>query len=144
MGANPIPLYWQGQLQADSIQRFILPGTMGLFIQSIVINVDNGDIQITNVNFVKKRGFRQFDGTVNIVEAGYMTVQNMLPFDFYRGIILNEDIGMTMFDNSGVDTDFSISLIPARRGEFPFVGKAKDAPLAPVVIPPPERGPLPV
>lgn len=143
MGANPIPLCWQGQLQADQIQRFILPGTMGLFIQAIVISVDNGDIQITDINFVKKRGFRQFDGTVNIVEAGYMTVQNMLPFDFYRGIILNEDIGMTMFDNSGVNTDFSIILIPARRDAFPFVGKATRVPLTPVAIPPPERGPLP-
>ena len=115
MGANPIPLYWQGELAIGTIQRVVLPNTGGLFTQAIIINVDNGDIQISNMNFVKIKRFRQMDGTVNLTQRQFVTVQNQYVFSFFHGIVLVDDIELTLFENSGVATEVSISVIPARR-----------------------------
>lgn len=135
LGDQPIPLYWQGMIDADQTQRILLKNTAGLLVQSLIISVDDGDIQISQMNFVKQRPITQMDGTTNVTVRNYKTVQNQVVYDFYRGIRLQEDIMMTLFENGSADTEFSIMAIPARKGEFPFTAKSSEKPMASAMSP---------
>jgi hypothetical protein len=64
-------------------------------------------------------------------------------FPFYNGIVLQDDIAMTLFENGSADTEFSITVIPARR-ESQFQPKGfppqREGRFVAEVVPPPWEG----
>ena len=136
MGLNPVPLFWQGELAAGTTEPVKLLTTGGLFVQAIIISVDNGDIRISDMNFVKMRAFMQRSGAANITQRQFITVQNQYVFPFLNGIVLRDDIEMTLTENGGLEaTELSIMVIPARRDAMTQFSKPLDTTKIPI-----ERG----
>lgn len=95
-------------------------GTMSLFVQSIIFDVDDGDLRLDDLNFIKKLIAREMDGTAFTTIREFFTVENQKVFYFPRGIILLEDMEFTVTENGGVDTVFQVTVEIHRRSKFAF------------------------
>lgn len=137
MTTDPIPFVREMEIGANQTSRLRLKGTNSLFVQTIIFDCDNGDLHILNVNFCKFAIVREM-GTAFTTLRDYFTLQNQKIFDFYRGIVLRDDIEFTVTENGGEDTVFQVTVIPARRSAYPFVDKTfRESRAAGAVTPPP-------